>query len=208
MALGFILITAVLGVILLQAPDGVLSTNSITVTQELGLFRERTTVCQANERLPASTAALRVSLGAIADVGPAVSVTVSHAGQGAARGHRSAGWNGSSLTVPLQPPVATPIDATICLTRGPGGMPVELTGNNAPTALAATANGKPLPGRMRIEYLRRGHRSWLSLAKRVARRLGLGHAPLGAWILLPLAAMMAIAVTLGAWLLIHEAPYE
>jgi hypothetical protein len=87
-------------------------------------------------------------------------------------------------------------------------MPVELAGNVAPRALAATVNGKPLRGRLRIEYLARGHRSWLSLAKHVARRLGLARTPSGTWIVLPLVAMMAIAVALGGWLLMREQRYE
>jgi hypothetical protein len=208
LAVGFVLIAAGLGGVLVQAPDEIVSANSITVAEELGLFREHTTVCQANERLPASTAALRISLTAL-HAGPAVSVTVSRGSQIVARGHRDAGWFSGSLTLPLQPRVARSVDAKICLTRGPPvAAPVEIAGNIAPTGLAATVNGKPLPGRMRIEYLTHGHRSWLSLAAHVARRLGLGHAPSGTWIVLPLAAMMAIAVALGAWLLIREQRYE
>jgi hypothetical protein len=206
MAFGFVLITAVLVGILVHAPDEVKSSNSTTVSRELGLFSPHATVCQANERLPASTAALRVSL--IAYIGPAVSLTVSHGSQIVASGHRNTGWVGGSLTLPLQPPLATPIDAKICLTRDSGALLAGLLGDAAPSTLTATINGKPLPGRMRIEYLTRGHRSWLSLAKHVARRLGLGHAPSGTWIVLPLAAMMAIAVALGAWLLMREQRYE
>ena len=82
---------------------------------------------------------------------------------------------------------------------------MELAGNATHGALAATVNGRPVSGRMRVEYLARGNRSWLSLAKHVARRLGLGHAPAGTWIVLPLAALMATAVALGAWLLMREA---
>jgi hypothetical protein len=206
LALGFILITAVLGVILLQAPDDIISTNSVTVTQPLGLFDRHAKVCQATERLPASTEALRISL--IGYFAPAVSVTVSHGGQFAASGRHNAGWFGGALTLPLHPAVITPLDAKICLTRGPGGLPIELAGNVASTALAATANGQTLPGRMRIEYLRSGHRSWLSLARHVARRLGLGHSPSGTWIVLPLLAVMAMATALGAWLLLREARDE
>jgi hypothetical protein len=205
-AVGFALITAALVGILVQAPKKIISTNSITVAPELGLFRPNTTVCQANERLPASTAALRMSL--IAYLGPAVFVTVSHGDQIVASGHHDAGWVSGSLTLPLQPAVATPIDAKICLTRDTGALVVGLFGNIVPRARAATVNGKSLPGRMRIEYLRQGHRSWLSLARHVARRLGLGHTPSGTWIVLPLSAMMAIAVALGAWLLMREQRHE
>jgi hypothetical protein len=208
LAVGFAIISTVLLVVLLRVPDAVISTNSVAARQELGLFREHTTVCQADERLPASTSALRMSLASIARVGPAVLVTVSYGGQIVARGHHTAGWVSGSLKLPLQPTVTTPIDAKLCLTRGPTPVPVELGGSAVPSALAATTDGKPLPGRMRVEYLRRGHRSWLSLATPIARRLGLGHVPGGTWTVFPLALLMGIAVTCGAWLLIREQRYE
>jgi hypothetical protein len=201
--LGFVLITSVLLVVLAQAPRVLISTNYVSTEQALGPFARGAMVCQAGERVPASTTALRISLEG--QVGPAVYVTLSHGQQLVSGGHLNAGWVSDSPTFPLQPPVATPVDAKICLTRGPGGMRVELAGNATHGALAATVNGRPVSGRMRVEYLARGNRSWLSLAKHVARRLGLGHAPAGTWIVLPLAALMATAVALGAWLLMREA---
>lgn len=205
MALGGALIMGVLLAILLQAPREVISTNNITVAQEVGLLGPHTTVCQADERLPASTAAVRVSL--IAYIGPAVSVTVTREGRVVAGGHRNAGWVSSYLTLPLAPSPPAPIDATICLSRGGGAQLAGVLGNVTPRSVAATSNGRPLSGRMRVEYLKRGERSWLSLAKHVARRLGLGHAPSGTWIVLPLALMMAMAVALAAWLLMREQRY-
>lgn len=202
LALGFALIAAVLVGVLVQTPEQVISTNSITVAGALGDFQQDTTVCQADERLPASTVALRMSL--IAYAGPAVSVTVSHEGRILASGHHNGGWISGSLTLSLKPPVSTPTDAKICLTRNPVALPIILFGNTTPPAFAATVNGTPLPGRMRVEYLAAGRRSWLSLAKHVARRLGLGHSPSGTWIVLPLAALMMISIALGTWLLIRE----
>jgi hypothetical protein len=206
MAFGFVLITAVLVGILLHSPYEIISTDSIPVSSELGIFGPNTTVCQANARIPASTAALRMSL--VAYIGPAVGVTVSHEGRLVASGHHNAGWVSSSLTLPIQPTVATPLDVKICLTRDRSELLAGVLGHEAPSLVAATSQGAPLPGRMRIEYLARGHRSWLSLAKDVSRRLGLLHAPIGAWIVLLLAAMMAIAVSLSAWLLLREQRYE
>ncbi len=202
-----VIAAAVIG-ILVQTPDQVISSNQVVGGRELAMFHEHTVVCQADERLPARTVALRVSLAAVAHVAPAVSVAALHEGQVVASGHHNAGWVGVSLTLPLKPPVAAPVDAKICLTRGPAGMPVELLGNVAPAARAATVNGTPLSGRMRVEYLARGHQSWLALAKHVARRLGLLHEPSGTWIVLPLAALMAIAVALACWLLLREQRYE
>ena len=200
------MIVAVLIGVLLQAPAKPIATNSVVVRRELGLLSPHTRVCQADERLPASTDAVRVSL--IAYIGPAVSVTALHGAQIVASGHRNSGWISNSLTLPLRPSVSTPTEANICLTRDSSALVAGVLGETASKAHAATSNGTPLPGRLRIEYLTRGQRSWLSLAKHVARRLGLGHSPSGTWIVLPLLAMMALALGLGAWLLIREQRYE
>ena len=205
-SVGLALIGAVLLGVLLQAPDTVIASNHLTVRGEVGPFEPHTKVCQANEPLPASTAAIRMSI--IAYLGPAVSVTVSHGGQIISRGQRGTGWIGGSLTLSLKHPIAASTDAEICVTRAPGPLAAGLLGNISPPDRAATSNGIPLQGRLRIEYLTRGHQSWLSKAKFVARRLGLGHSPSGTWIVLPLLAMMAIAVALGTWLLIREQPHE
>jgi hypothetical protein len=205
-SVGFALIGAVLLGVLLQSPNTVIASNHLTVRGEVGPFEPHTKVCQANEPLPASTAAIRVSI--IAYLGPAVSVTVSQRGQIVSRGHRGTGWIGGSLTLPLEHPIAALTDAEICVTRSPGPLAAGLLANISPPVRAATSNGTPLRGRMRIEYLAPGHRSWLSQAKFVARRLGLGHSPSGTWIVLPLLAVMAIAVALGTWLLIREQPNE
>lgn len=206
LALGLVLIVVALIVVVLQSPDVVISSNSTIVTEELGLFHEHTAVCQAEERLPAAAAAARVSLGAIAHPGPEISVSISQNGHIVATGHRGGGWLGASLVLPLTPRRAALADTTICLTRGPATLPVELTGGVATSARAATVNGKTLAGRLRVEYLRRGQRSWLSEAEHVARRLGLGRSPAGTWIVLPLLAMMAAAIALCVWLLMREAP--
>jgi hypothetical protein len=203
---GSALIVAVLLAVLLHAPNEPISTNSVAVQREIGLFSAHDVVCQSNERLPASTDALRMSL--IAYIGPAVSVTVSHEGRVIARGHHGGGWISGSLTLPLQPSVSSQTGARICLTRDSSALLAGLLGQATPTSLAAASNGQPLAGRMRVEYLTHGHGSWLSMAKHVARRLGLGHNPSGTWIVLPLAALMAIALGLGAWLLMREQTYE
>ena len=94
--LGLIAIVAVLARILLQTPQVVIATNSVKVAGELAHFPPHATVCQAEESLPASTEALRMSL--IAYVGPAVSVTVSEGDRVVAAGHH--GPRRRSLSVP------------------------------------------------------------------------------------------------------------
>ena len=83
-----------------------------------------------------------------------------------ASGHRNSGWISNSLTLPLRPSVSTPTEANICLTRDSSALVAGVLGETASKAHAATSNGTPLPGRLRIEYLTRGQRSWLSLANK------------------------------------------
>ena len=199
---GFLAIGAVLVATLTKAPAEALSSNGVTVIGDFGSFEGKAVVCQASERIPASTAAIRVSL--IANIGPAVSVVLVSGNRIVARGERGPGWASGSLTLPLHPTVGRAIDAEICLTRNPVAIPVGLFGNLAPRALAARSDGEPLPGRMRVEYLVPGRRSWYSLGRHVARRLGLGHVPSGGWIVVPLAAMMAMGLSLATWLLMRE----
>lgn len=203
LAAGLAVIAAALLAVVLQAPRRLIATNGVAPVATLIEFRPHTTVCQGDESVPAGTDALRVSAGAY--IGPAVFVTLQRGGHTIARGHRESGWVSSSLTLPLSPASAAASTATICLRRDNGGLAAAIFGSETAGPLpAASANGRALTGRMRVEYLARGSRSWLSLAHFVARRMGLGHAPSGGWIVLPLAAMMLIAVALGGWLLIRE----
>lgn len=200
---GLIAIAAILAHTLLQAPQIVIATNSVKVAGELAHFPPRTTVCQGGESLPASTQALRMSL--IAYVGPAVSVTVSEGDRIVATGHRGPGWVAGSLTIQLHPEAKRRTPADICLHRDPIDVPLGLFGNLSSAHRAATVDGRPLQGRIRIEYLARGRRSWLALTHDVIRRLGLGHEPHGGWIAIPLTAAMLAAVGAGIWVLRREA---
>ena len=204
---GLAVIAATLIAVLLQSPRRAIATNRISVTGELTGFRRHTTVCQGAERIPAGTEALRIS--AAAYIGPGVSLVVSRGPLAVSRGHQGAGWVSSYLTLPLQPTISTDTAATICVTRDNGKLAAGLLGGETSGALpVATANGVPLGGRMRVEYLARGNRSWLSLARHVARRMGLGHAPSGGWIVILLAAISLATVGLAGWLLLREAPDE
>ena len=190
---GLIAIGVALLVVLLQAPDRVLSSNSVFVSRELSSFRKPTTVCQPAERIPAATSAIRVSLGALAHPGPAISSVIVSDGQIVTKGHRGAGWVGGAVAVPLQHILGAPATGTICFKLGFTAIPLEVAGGARSRAPPASANGDPLGG-------------WLSLAENVARRLGLGHSPSDTWIVLAIIAMAATAIALGAWLLIREPP--
>jgi hypothetical protein len=202
LAAGLLVIAAALLAVLLQSPRKVTGSNGITTVGELTGFHRHTVICQGGEVLPASTEAVRVSIAAY--IGPAISMTVSHGGQSLAVASRGRGWVSSSLTLALRPSLTAPTEVTLCLRRDNSRLVAGVLGNATIPARAATVNAIRLPGRMRVEYLAAGEKSWLSLAHHVARRMGLGHdAPSGGWTVVPLALLMLCALALAGWLIVR-----
>lgn len=158
--------------------------------------------CQGGEVLPAGSSAIRLSLEATA--GPRVRVAVLSGGRTIARGQSAAGWLGDVVTVPLAPLARTVRDVTVCFAFSGAHERVELLGVPGSRGAAASSDGRALPGRMSIEYVRSGSSSWWSLASSVARRMGLGRAWAGTWVVLLVAILMASAVALGSWLTVRE----
>jgi putative copper export protein len=75
-----------------------------------------------------------------------------------------------------------------------GDESAALEGERTSATLAASGADGPLPGRVRVEYLRTSGSSWWSLVPTVARRMGLGHALGGIGnVLLALALMCGVA---------------
>lgn len=197
--------TAIAGLalaVLLQAPARIVSTNRIAATVSLGELKRHTTACQSQEVVPAATNALRLSVAAY--LGPAIWVTIEHRGQVVARGHHPAHWVSSALTVPLGHAVKATVHATVCLRRDNSKLAANLVGSEQSGPAAASLSGASSPGRLRIEYLAPGHRSWLARALYVVRRFGLGRAPSGGVLAVLVAAGMMLAVALAAWLLLHD----
>ena len=87
---------------------------------------------------------------------------------------------------------------------GNGHESVELLGEPTSGAFAARGRRGPLPGRIRVEYLRPGGASWWSVAPEVARRMGLGRAAPGTWIVLLVLALMGCLVALCSRLVLRE----
>jgi hypothetical protein len=95
-------------------------------------------------------------------------------------------------------------DASICFALARSAGVARLDGQATPRSLAARdQHGRPLPGRVRIEYLAPGH-SWWSLAASVARRMGLGRAGSGIWIVVVAIALMVVVALLTARLALWE----
>jgi hypothetical protein len=159
--------------------------------------------CQANETVPASTSAVRLSLEASA--GPRVSVAVLSGGRVIARGASVQGWLGRVVTVPIAPLERTVRRATVCFSFRSAEERVSLLGVRTPPRNAARSGPRVLPGRIAVEYVQAGSSSWWSLAPSVARRMGLGRAWAGTWVAAMVALLMATGIVLASWLTLREA---
>jgi hypothetical protein len=206
---GLAVVVIALALVLSGSPPAVTrSAAPIVNAFEFGRTSARSRICQAGETLPRGATAIRVWLEAV--IGPRVEVKASSGGRVLARGARGPGWTAGSITIPVRPVARAASNVTVCVNVGPAREPIGLRGVRTSATVAAsdrqgpfsharetrtsTYREGPLPGRVVIEYLRTGNASWWSLARSIARRMGLGHAGSGAWIpLLAIALMLAIA---------------
>lgn len=199
---GLTLVAVAVVLVLSQSPARVIATNSISIRADLASYEGSVDVCQGNEAIPQGASAVRVALEAI--VGPPVVVTVRAHDHLVTRGARGSGWTGGEVTVPLgRVPRATG-DATLCLAIGRSREVITMLGAFSARPARVIAGGSSPPGRIRVEYLAAGSRSWWSLALSVTRRIGLGRAPSGTWVVLLPILLMAAVVTLMSYVCVRE----
>jgi hypothetical protein len=200
--IGLVVGAAVLAVTLSRSPISVARTNS-SAHVFLGSTRESARICQSSELLPGDTSAIRMQM--FASAGPRVTVEVLAHGHIIAHGERGSGWTGGSVTVPVNRLTTVSTGVTLCFTLFPNGAEgVSLTGEPTNEALAAQERVGPLPGRIRVEYLRPDRSSWWSLILPVARRMGLGHAGSGSWSVLLVVGLMIGVLLLSSRVVLRE----
>jgi hypothetical protein len=190
---------------LLHAPLTVAATNKphrLVEEEQLSSTRSGAKYCQSGETLPRGTSAIRIELSA--SLGPQVSLQVSADGHTIARGEADSGWTGWVVTVPVEPLAYSVPDVTMCASFRVVHETLVLLGKRTPAAVAARDDGRPLPGRMSVEYLRPGTRSWASLATSVARNMGFGRAWAGTWIVFLVLALLAMIVVLASSFVLIE----
>jgi hypothetical protein len=197
LAAGLALIAVATVAVLLHSPRTVAATNGVAPTTALVSASENAQACQANETIPAGTTAIRLQI--VATTGPRVSVQVRQGRRLLANGTLAPPWYGAVVTVPIAEIEHAVRHATVCFQLSNLSGLVQAYGSPTPPARAAQAGGKPLPGRIAINYLRRGPRSWLSLAGSIAEHMELGRAASGSAIVVVIAALAAAAIALGAW---------
>jgi hypothetical protein len=189
LAAGLTLLAIAIGLTLAHAPMTVARSNRPSGQPEepIATSRESSSFCQAGETLPRGTSALRIWLDAV--YGPQVAVEVSAEGRRIAAGTHGSGWVGGSVTVPVPALARTVSGARVCVSFRAQDETVTVQGNS---------------GRMWIEYLRPGSRSWASLVAPTARRMGLGRAGTGIWVVFVALALLATVIVLASRLLLRE----
>lgn len=161
--------------------------------------------CQRGELLPADAAAVRISIGPVANAGtPSVRVAFEARGRAVASGALAPGWSEPSPSVPLRRrSPARDVRGRLCVEVGrDGGFALKGAGAQQ-VAPQPPASG--LPGRFRADYVRAGRESWWSLAPVVVTRMGRGHAPAGAWAVVLVAVLTLAAFAVAARLLARVA---
>jgi len=194
LAAGATLILLALVLTLSGRPSRVASSNGESIASELAITNRAAGGCQAGETIPRSTSAIRLALGAF--TGPRTSLTVYSDRRLVTRGERGSGWTGAAVTIPIEPPSRSYADARVCFHVAlDGDEYIKMFGQRTSPRVAAHGfEGAPLAGRVRIEYLRPGERSWWSLAASVARDMGFGNFGGGDWnAVLAIALMLALA---------------
>lgn len=198
---GLVVIVAVLAITLSHAPITVAGTNSAKPTP-LGPVTQKGGSCQLHETLPGGTSAIRLRI--FASAGPRVQVNILSARHVITRGERGSGWTGGAVTVPLTPLRSTKANVSICWVLFLNGVEsADLVGEKT---LFASAAGQPpvQAARLVVEYLKPGPSSWWSILPQVARRMGLGHAPSGTWVVFLILALMGSVLLVCSRLVLRE----
>jgi hypothetical protein len=202
LAAGLTLIAIAAVLALLHAPSTVAATNGVPRTAIVSREASVTSGCQGGETLPRDTSAVRLGLDAV--IGPQVTVTALTGAHVITRGTAGTGWYGSAVTVPVRRVHGAFAHVTVCFGLSFETGDVMAVGSPTNSAVAAVADGETLDGRMRIEYLRRGDRSWWSEVVPTIEHMGLGRAASGTWVVLPIAALVAASIALASWLVVRE----
>ncbi len=191
-------VTAItLAVVLSRSPLTVAGTNGVPANFRVGSIHRSKAGCQRGGTLPRGTTAIRVSLAA--NVGPRVSLKALSGSTVVTEGEREAGWgNDETVTVPVKRVPRTIHRARICAMIGPAVEGIQANGERVRTPAGGPAV------RLRMEYLRPGPSSWLSLASSVARHMGLARTPGGAWVGYVAIAVMIAVCALASRLVLRE----
>ena len=205
LAAGLTLLAIAIGLTLLRSPTVAARRNGNPGRENrIASVRRPATYCQRDELLPRGSTAIRLALGAT--TGPLVKVTVGTGGKNITGGTRAAGWTGRVVTVPLKPLPQNVPGTTVCVSFYPHYEGIIVFGGQASPLIASYEGTHVLPGRIWIEFLRPGSRSWASLIPSTVSHFALGRAATGTWNALLAVALLAAVTIVTSVLLMRELP--
>ncbi|HEY3960202.1 MAG TPA: DUF2142 domain-containing protein [Solirubrobacteraceae bacterium] len=181
-----------------HSPPDVARTNAVPIDEVIAVAPPAFAACQGSEVLPRGTTAVRLSLEAL--LGPRVTVRIVRKGAVLSTGERAAGWSKQSVTVPVRALRRSVANVSLCFALAPHDETVNIKGK----AAGRRPDGSVTGGRIRIEYLRPGKRSWWGLIPMVARRMSWGHATSGVWIVLAVLVTMVALAAIVSLLLVRD----
>src|ERR1700733_8783751 len=196
LAVGLTVLAITIVAVMSRSPPVVSRTNTAPIVGHVVAISDDFQTCQRDELLPAGTTAIRLSLEAL--LGPPVLLHVVDQGTVLASGRVGAGWSRQSVTVPVRPLRRAVADTRVCFTVVDRHETVYAKGD--PYAGVPDAG---TDGRIRIEYLRPGGRSWWALAPSIARRMALGRSPSGVWVVLGVLSAMLVLSAIVSWLAVR-----
>lgn len=179
-------------------------TDDVTIAAVLRSLHGSHRICQDGERIPAGTAALRVSILPESEPHASMALDVASEGGAPVATAGSYRWEGDAAVFALRRPVARERAGRVCVqvrTHRRGGA-VGLYGNPG-AAPSATSDGSAIRARVRIDDLRAGRASWWALAPTIATRIGRTRPWLGSAAPLVAALLVLGSISTAAWLLVR-----
>jgi hypothetical protein len=164
--------------------------------------------CQGGELVPIDTAALQMTIATYGKPGPALSVMITGPrGETLTMGGLTAGWRQGVVRIPLARVAKATEGASVCL-RDNGPWSVAVAGDIPDPGYDMQVGGKTVPDvRLRMDYMRPGHESWLALAPTVVHRFSLGKSDLVRhWAWVAVLALMLFAVALATRTIVRAEP--
>lgn len=155
-------------------------------------------LCQPHMVLPSEAARLQVLVGTYGRLVPELGARffVSSTGRTLTAGILPAGAKQGYVYIPIAHPHGPAVGGTLCI-RADGIHKIVLGG--APFATGTESekiDGRAVPGRIYVDYMRAGSESWWQLLPTLDQRFGLGKSPVfGDWTFVVLALLL-----LGVWI--------
>lgn len=203
-AAGLIGIAVTAGAILMQSSQRRSGTDSIPAESFVEPLSHASELCQ-QEQLPADTAGLRLKIDTHGMPGGRLDVSFTGAsGKALSDGVLTPGWSQGIVRIPLAH-VSQTSEARFCI-RNNGPSAIHLAGAYDQPGTSLQIDGRTVENqRVRVEYLRPGRESWLSLLPAIVHRFSFGRAFfMRAWAWLAALLLIAVAVAGAVYLLVRD----